>query len=155
MKPSTTLTLLSQPPLFGSLSSRLGAKASSVNGRANATEKASIVTMGSQNWPWVLLMSTEPTIGPVQENDTSTSVSATKKTPARPPLLEFASDLLSQELGSVISNAPKNDAAKTMNIRKKRIFGSQCVASQLKMSAVTASPPAKYVIRIMMAIGMV
>ena len=88
-------------------------------------------------------MSTEPTIGPVQENDTSTNVRATKNTPARPPLLDFSSDLLSQELGSVISKAPKNEAAKSMKIRKKMIFGSQCVASQLKMSAVTASPPAK------------
>ena len=114
-----------------------------------------MVMIGSQNSPCVLLISTEPTIGPVQENDTSTRVSATKKTPARPPSLECESDLLSQELGSVISKAPKNEAAKSMKIRKKVIFGSQCVASQLKMSAVTVSPPAKYVIRMMTAMGIV
>ena len=118
-------------------------------------EKASIVMMGSQNWPWVLLMSTEPTIGPVQEKDTNTRVRATKNTPPRPPLLLLASDLLSQELGRVISKAPKNEAANSMNIRKKMIFGNQCVASQLKMSAVTVSPPAKYVIRMMTAMGIV
>ena len=61
--------------------------------------------------------------------------------------------MFTSALGKVISNAPKNDAAKIINITKKRIFGIQCVASQLKMFAVTASPPATRVIIISNAIG--
>ena len=38
---------------------------------------------------------------------------------------------------------------------KKMIFGNQCVANQLKMSAVTASPPNTRVIIISIAIGRV
>ena len=55
----------------------------------------------------------------------------------------------------VKEEAPKKEAAKTINTRKKMIFGSQCVASQLKMSAVTASPPMSLVTRISTAIGTV
>ena len=101
----------------------------------------SIVTIGVQNSPWVDLIRTEPTIGPVHENDTRTSVNAIKKMPASPPLSEFLSLLFTRADGRVISNAPKNDAANTMNTIKKMIFGSQCVESQLNMSAVTVSPP--------------
>ena len=151
MNPSTTFTELSHPPLLGSFLSIEGKKAKRVNGSAKATEKASIVTIGLQNSPAVDLISTEPTMGPVHENDTSTSVRAMKKMPARP----LESVLLTIHEGIVISNAPKNDAAKTMNTRKKRMFGSQCVASQLKMSAVTASPPTRRVIRMIAAMGSV
>jgi hypothetical protein len=42
-----------------------------------------------------------------------------------------------------------------MNTTKKIVFGSQCVASQLKISAVTASPPAILVMAIMSEIGTV
>ena len=106
-------------------------------------EKASIVTIGVQNSPCVDLMSTVPTIGPVQENDTSTRVRAIKNTPARPPLSEFLSLLFTREEGSCISNAPKNDAANSINITKNSRFGSQCVDSQLNMSAVTLCPPTR------------
>ena len=60
-----------------------------------------------------------------------------------------------QEEGSTISNAPKKEAAKTMNTRKKMRFGSQCVASQLKMSAVTVSPPRRRVRPMMTQMGTV
>ena len=63
--------------------------------------------------------------------------------------------MFTRALGNVISNAPKNDAAKTINTTKKMIFGTQCVANQLKMSAVTASPPNTRVIIISIAIGRV
>ncbi len=145
MKPSTTFTLLSQPPLLGSFCRMAGKKASRAKGRAKAMLKASMVTMGVQNSPWVLLMSTVPTMGPVQLKLTSTSVRARKNTPSRPPLLLLASALVVQLAGRVISNAPKKDAANTMKITKKRILGSQCVESQLKISAVTADPPAAQV----------
>ena len=114
-----------------------------------------MVMIGVQNSPAVDLMSTEPTMGPVQENDTSTRVRAMKKMPASPLESALESLLLTIHEGMVISNAPKNDAAKTMNTRKKRMFGSQCVASQLKMSAVTASPPRMRVIRMIAAMGSV
>ena len=97
--------------------------------------------IGSQISPWVLLMSTELTIGPVHEKETSTRVSAIKNTPTRPPLSLFSSVLFTIQLGIVISNAPKKLAANTIKMIKNRIFGIQCVASQLKISAVTASPP--------------
>ena len=126
-----------------------------MNGRAKAIENASMVTIGSQNSPCVDLMSTEPTIGPVHENDTSTSVSAMKNTPARPFLSAPLSLLFTSDCGSVISNAPKNDAAKIMNTMKKMIFGNQCVESQLKMSAVTASPPIILVSMMITEIGTV
>ena len=98
-------------------------------------------------------MSTVPTMGPVQANDTKTRVRAMKKIP--PKLLVFCllSLLFTILLPNVISNAPKNEAAKIMNTKKKIMFGSQCVASQLKMSAVTLLPPTSHVVKMMMAIG--
>ena len=50
MNPRTTFTELSQPPLFIFVI-REGKSAKTVNGIANATEKASIVTIGVQNSP--------------------------------------------------------------------------------------------------------
>ena len=85
MKPSTTLTEPSQLPLL--LRTFLisdGKNASSVNGRANASEKASMVTIGAQNSPWVDLIRTVPTIGPVQLKLTRTRVRARKNTPPCP-----------------------------------------------------------------------
>ena len=107
--------------------------------------KASMVTIGVQNSPWVLLIRTVPTMGPVQLKLTSTSVSARKNTPRRPPLSLLASAWVVQLDGKVISNAPKNDAANSMKITKNRMLGSQCVLSQLKISAVTVSPPRSHV----------
>ena len=155
MNPMTTFTEFSHPPLFGSFFSTEGKRAKRVNGSAKAIEKASIVTIGVQNSPEVDLMRTEPTIGPVQENDTSTSVRARKKIPPSPLVSAFESLLFTIHEGMVISNAPKNEAAKTMNTRKKMTLGSQCVASQLKMSAVTASPPTMRVMRMIAAMGTV
>ena len=81
-------------------------------------------------------------MGPVHENDTNTRVRAMKNTPTKPPLSALASLLLTSELGNTISNAPRNDAANIMNVKKNMILGIQWVDSQLNMSAVTASPPA-------------
>ena len=66
-----------------------------------------IVTMGTQNSPAVERIRTLPTIGPVQENDTNTSVRAMKKIPIKPPLSACRSLLLTIQLGSVISKAPE------------------------------------------------
>ena len=114
-----------------------------------------MVTIGVQNWPWVDLMSTVPTMGPVHEKDTSTRVRAMKNTPARPSFPDLLSLLFTRDEGRVISNAPKNEAANTMNMMKNMMFGSQWVESQLKMSAVTASPPIILVTAMITVIGRV
>ncbi len=155
MNPNTTLTLLSQPPLLGRFFNKEGKKARTVKGNAKAIENASIVTIGAQNSPLVDFMSTVPTIGPVQENDTRTKVNARKKMPPSPPLSDLLSELFTHLEGSVNSNAPKNEAAKTIKMTKNNIFGSQCVASQLKISAVTVSPPKIRVAPIIIHIGTV
>ena len=156
MKPRTTLTLLSQPPLFPFIFFRSdGNIARTVNGSANATENASIVTIGVQNSPWVDLIRTVPTMGPVQENDTSTRVRAMKNIPPSPFPPDFASLLFVRLEGSSISNAPKKDAANTMNMMKNSRLGSQCVASQLNMSAVTELPPTSRVIPMIAQMGRV
>ena len=146
---------MSQPPLLGSFLSSEGKNANTVKGSANATLNASIVTIGAQNSPCVLFTSTEPTIGPVQLKLTSTSVRARKKIPPSPLRSLFLSALLVHFEGSVISNAPKKLAANTMNIRKNMIFGSQCVESQLNMSAVTPLPPSSQVSPMITHIGTV
>ena len=111
--------------------------------------------MGAQNSPEVDLMSTVPTMGPVQANDTKTRVKAMKKIPPKLLVLCLLSLLFTMLLPNVISNAPKKEAAKIMNTRKKMMFGSQCVASQLKMSAVTLLPPTSQVTMMMTAMGRV
>ncbi len=94
-------------------------------------------------------------MGPVQLKLTSTSVSARKNTPRRPPLPLLESVLVVHFEGSVISKAPKKEAAKTMKITKKMIFGSQWVLNQLKISAVTVSPPSIHVRPMIMLMGTV
>ena len=78
-----------------------------------------------------------------------------KKTPASPFLSAPLSLLFTSDCGMVISNAPKNEAAKIMNTMKNMMFGSQWVESQLKMSAVTASPPMSFVSIMITEIGTV
>ena len=154
MKPRTIFTRPSQLPLLNFFST-VGKRASRVKGRAKATEKASMVTMGVQNCPWVDLMRTVPTMGPVQEKDTSTRVRAMKKTPTRPPRSAFLSLLLTREEGRVISKAPKKEAAKMRKTAKKMRLGSQWVANQLNISAVTAAPPIRRVRPMMRQMGTV
>src|SRR5574344_1277934 len=74
INPSTTLTEFSQPPDFGSLSKSDGTNAKIVNGIAKAIENASIATTGAQISPCVLLIKMLPTMGPVQEKETSTAL---------------------------------------------------------------------------------
>ena len=143
MKPRTTFTEFNQPPLFGKFFNNDGNHARSVNGRANAIANAAIVKIGIQMLPPdVELMITLPTIGPVHENDTNTSVKAIKKIPIKPPLSAPASLLLTSDEGNVISNAPRNDAAKTMKMTKKIRLGIQCVPIALKISPATFVPKA-------------
>ena len=67
----------------------------------------------------------DPTIGPVQENETKTRVKAMKKIPPNPPFSALASILFTKLEGKVNSNMPKKARAKKINIPKKNTFGSQ------------------------------
>ena len=86
-------------------------------------------------------------IGPVQENETSDKVNAIRNMLNRPVV---CSALLSTALlhfeGRVISNAPKNDAANTTSIRKKKILKTALVDKSFNALApkisVMASPKA-------------
>ena len=63
-----------------------------------------------------------PVYQAVQEKETIANANAIKKIPTKPPLSAWASTFVPQELGNVSSNAPKNDAAKMINIKKKKII---------------------------------
>ena len=118
--PKTIFTELSQLPLFGNEFNQLGNKANNPNGNANADEKPSIPTNGPLTFPLTALSkSNVPIIGPVHEKDTSDSVNAIKNIPNKPPLSLWLSILFTNDEGKVISNAPKNDAAKIIKMKKK------------------------------------
>ena len=64
-------------------------------------------------------------IGPVQEKLTNASVKAINKIEISPPVAEaLLSTELAQLLGKAISNQPKNDKAKTMSNRQKKMPGA-------------------------------
>src|SRR6202012_4750901 len=132
-KPKTTFTLFNHPPDFGSEFIADGNNANKVNGSANAVEKPSILTIGARRSPLVAASTnTEPMIGPVQENETTTRVEAMKKMPSKPPLSEFSSSLLANELGKVISNAPKNEIANVTSSKKKKKLNTPFVANAFR-----------------------
>ena len=86
-------------------------------------------------------------IGPVQENETSTRVSAIKKIESRPVVeLALASIAVLHEEGSVISKPPRNEAAKTTNRAKRKILKMALVLSALSeegpQMSVTSRPSA-------------
>ena len=55
--------------------------------------------------------------------------------PTKPPLSALESILVAQELGNIISNAPKNESAKTTNKTKKIILKATLVESSFNASA--------------------
>ena len=71
-------------------------------------------------------------MGPVQENDTTTSVKAIKKMPRKLVVLAFASLLFVQLDGSVISNAPRNEKPNTKKSAKNTRLAIQFVARLFK-----------------------
>ena len=73
----------------------------------------------------------DPAKGPVQENETKTSVNAMKNTPSNPPLSDFASTLLTKLEGKTISNAPKKEMPKKIKIAKNKRLGIQWVLKKL------------------------
>ena len=86
-------------------------------------------------------------MGPVHENDTSDSVNAMRKMLSMPLVdSDLRSILLLHDEGSVISNAPKNDAANTTSSRLKKMLNTALVERALSAlapkSSETMSPSA-------------
>ena len=84
-------------------------------------------------------------IGPVHEKETRTNVKAIKKMLSNPVVCSaLLSTALLHEAGRVISNAPKNEAANTTNIKKNRMLNTALVERAFKALApkmrVTANP---------------
>src|SRR5690606_19164970 len=104
-KPSTTLVVVIHPPDFGNEFNQFGKSANNANGSARAVPNPVIPAV---NWPAPPSAdndpaSRDPKIGPVHENETIARVSAIKKIPTTPPILDAESILLPHELGKVNS----------------------------------------------------
>ena len=106
-----------------------------MKGSASANENPNIPTTGAI--PPLLAASTinVPTIGPVQENETSANTSAIKNIPIIPPLSAFESALFTHLFGKRISNAPMNEKAKITNRTKKKILNHGFVDISLRTEA--------------------
>ena len=138
-----------QLPDFGACFNHAGKSAKSVNGSANAMAKPNIPIAGPVMLPDVdTCTSRKPMIGPVHEKDTNARVKAIKKI-LNIPLVEEA--LLSTALphlsGRRISNHPKNDKAKTMSNRQKKILNTALVESAFNELAPKAPVIAKPSVR--------
>src|SRR5690606_20784179 len=102
IKPKTTFTVFIQPPDFGKLCSACGKSAKSPKTIAQLNPnpaKANVSNIGMFAEPVTALPSKLPKIGPVQENETITKVSAIKKIPTIPPASSAFEDLFAMELG--------------------------------------------------------
>ena len=114
-----------------------GKRAKSVKGSARARAKPSMPRAGATTLPDVeTSTSRKPTMGPVQEKETSDRVKAIRKMLSSPLV---ASALLSTALlqleGSVISKAPRKEAANTTSIRQKRMLKMALVERALRALA--------------------
>ncbi|OQB30175.1 MAG: hypothetical protein BWY08_01329 [Bacteroidetes bacterium ADurb.Bin174] len=120
---------MSQPPDFGSDFNHDGNIANKVKGTASATAKPSIPTAGASIEPDVDTSTSKvPIMGPVHENETSTSVKAINKILMKPAVESaLASSFVDHEAGSVISKAPKNDMAKTTSNAKNNKLNTALV----------------------------
>jgi hypothetical protein len=100
----------------------LGKRAKRAKGSPNARPNPANATVSWTGPPLLLSkapMMSEPSRGPVQENETSTSVKAIKNIPPILVRLDFESTVLEKLLGSVISNNPKKERA---NARKIAVY---------------------------------
>ena len=98
-----------------------------VNGKAIPKPKLAKPTNGPHTPPLLASTAMPPIKADVHEKDTITKVSAIKKIPVKLLVLAFESTLFVQEEGSVSSNAPRKEKAKSRKIAKKNKFGIQCV----------------------------
>ncbi len=131
MKPRTTFTELSHPPDLGSPFSQEGNMANRVKGMAKARANPNIPRTGSRASPPAASTSRAPTMGPVQEKETSTVVRARKKAPPIPPRSARLSALFTHLEGRTSSYMPKKAKAKKTNSAKKITLGIQWVLSAL------------------------
>ena len=136
-----------QPPDLGNFCNIVGNIAKSEKGKAKAIAKPNIPTVGANSDLPAASTNSVPMIGPVQLNDTMTSVKAMKRIDRKPVVAEdFADIFVDHDEGKVNSNAPKNDAANTTNMRKKMIFTTALVdkafsADAPKMAVMSSPSP--------------
>ena len=103
-------------------------------------------TAGASQLPLVVVStSSSPMMGAVHENDTSTSVNAMRNMLMSPLVADaLVSTAFAQLSGSLISNHPKNDRAKTTSSRNRKTLNTALVdmafSVSLPKSAVTSSP---------------
>lgn len=83
---------------------------------------------------WVTSTNKFPINGAVQEKETNTNVSAIKNIPEKLCEFAFASTLLVQEEGKVISKAPKKEIPKTMNSKKTKMLKAALVEIRYNVS---------------------
>jgi len=135
--PSVTLITFIQPPDLGIDFNQDGNSANKVNGNAKAMANPSIPIAGAIILPVVdTCTNKKPIIGPVHENDTNDSVNAIKNILSKPPVFSaLESTALLHLEGSVISKAPKKEAAKTTSIRKKKMLKTAFVDSEFNALA--------------------
>ena len=149
MNPSTTFSVFIHDPDFGACFSHEGKRAKRVKGRASASAKPNMPKAGASQLPLVVVStSSSPMMGAVHENDTSTSVKAMRKMEIRPLVADaFVSTALAQLSGSLISNQPKNDRAKTTNSTNRKMLNTAFVdiafSVSLPKTAVTSRPSPK------------
>ena len=108
-----------------------------LNGMDNANANPNIPIAGPIAVPIEAACTNKvPIIGPVQENDTKTSVNDMKKMLST-PVVESAllSNLLVQEAGSTSSNAPRKEIANTTNSKKNRMLKIALVERSFKALA--------------------
>ena len=151
---STTLNDVIQSPDLGACLSHCGNKANSENGKAKAIAKPNIPIAGANKLRPAASTSNVPMIGPVQLNETITSVNAISRILRNPPVLRaLLSNAVDQLSGKVISNNPKNDSANTTRIRKNTMFTTALVLKSFSADApnamVTNNPSPTYRIMIL------
>ncbi len=135
-KASVTLKVFIQPPDLGNFCNIVGNMAKSENGSAKAKAKPSIPIVGASSDLPAASTSSVPMIGPVQLNDTMTSVKAMKRMERKPVVADDLADIfVLHDDGSVSSKAPKNEAANTTRMRKKMILTTALVESALSADA--------------------
>ena len=118
--PNVTFTAFNHPPDFGNEFNQPGKAANKPNGSAKPIEKPSIPRNGASISPVAPALKSSGPIKPlVHEKETKVNVNAIKKIPRYPPLSLCASILFTNDDGNTISNAPKNEKAKTINNTKK------------------------------------
>ena len=103
--PRTTFVVFNQPPDFGSEFSQLGNRANKAKGKANANPNPPIPAVSCIAPPSEDRepANNEPSIGPVQENETIAKGQCHEKIPIIPPILDALSILFPQELGKLSS----------------------------------------------------